>query len=248
MERGIRVFLEETRRDALGDRSLDRLRHDRRLAFAKGDEHDAPRLQDRADAHRDRPQRDVLFAEEVARRILAGDAVECDESRPAAATRARFVEADVPGAADAEELHVDTAGLLDRPLVALAPLAHRFGFDRPVGNVHVGRIDVDVIEEMLPHEAVVTLQPLRPHGEVLVEIEGDDVREGEPLLAVESDEFRVDPRRRRAGGETEDTALAGDRPRPDQVGDLAGDHDVDVMRAGVNRRRNALGVGGCGHG
>ena len=80
-------------------------------------------LEDRGDAHRDRLARHVLLAEEVGRGVLAGHQVEGDEPGAALEPRARLVEPDVPGRADAEELEVDAAGGADRLLVApaLAP-------------------------------------------------------------------------------------------------------------------------------
>ena len=67
--------------------------------------------QDRVDAHRDRLARDVPLAEEVAGGVQAGDAVERDQARAAVARRAGLVEADVAGAADAQDLEVEPAGL-----------------------------------------------------------------------------------------------------------------------------------------
>ena len=65
-------------------------------------------------------------------------------------------------------------------------------------------LDVDVVEEVLAHEAVVALQLVRLHREVFVEVERDDVLEREALLLVQADQLVVDARRRRAGGQAED--------------------------------------------
>ena len=76
------------------------------------------RFEDGADAHRERLVRHVFLAEEAAGGVAARDRVERDQARAAVARRARLVEADVPGAADAEELQVDAAGPADLLLVA----------------------------------------------------------------------------------------------------------------------------------
>ena len=48
-------------------------------------------------------------------------------------------------------------------------------------DVDVLRLDVDVREEILPHEAVVGVDALLRHRVVLVEIERHDVREAQAL-------------------------------------------------------------------
>ncbi len=84
-----------------------------------------------------RALRHMLLAEEVARRVLAGDAVEGDEARAAAAAGAGFVEADVPGASDAEDLQVDAACVGDRLLVGGARGGDLRLREDAVGDVHV---------------------------------------------------------------------------------------------------------------
>ncbi len=63
-------------------------------------------------------------------------------------------------------------------------------------DVDLLRGDVDVVEEILPHEPVVRMHVARVHRVVLVEVEGDHAREGEPLLAVAAGSA---PDRRRSG-------------------------------------------------
>ena len=75
-------------------------------------------------------------------------------------------------------------------------------------DVDVRRIDVDVREEILPHEAMVGVDALLRHRVVLVEIERHDVGEAQPFVAMHADQLAIDPDRRRAGGEAEDC------PRP----------------------------------
>ena len=79
----------------------------------------------------------VFFAEEVAGRVLPGHRVERDHPRAAVARAARLVEADVPRAADAQNLQVDAAGLFDGLLVGVAERVDVAERNRPVGNVDV---------------------------------------------------------------------------------------------------------------
>ena len=96
---------------------------------------------------------------------------------------ARLVEADVARAADAQDLHVDAARLGDLLLVPAAVVVHLLDRQRAVGHVPVARRDVDVVEQVLAHEADVALQLVRLHRVVLVEVERDDVGERQPFLA-----------------------------------------------------------------
>src|SRR5687767_11700443 len=109
----------------------------------------------------------------------------------------------MPGAADAQDLEIDSAGGPDAFLVMPAmrvDLTERHG---AVGQVNVGTRDVDVVEEMHPHELVIALRVGRLQRIVFVEIERDDVREAQVLFVVNADELRVYADRSRSGGKPE---------------------------------------------
>ena len=61
----------------------------------------------------------------------------------------------------------------------------------PSGMWTFCRVDVDVVEQVLAHEAHVALQLVRLHREVFVEVERDDVLEREPLFLVQPDQLVV---------------------------------------------------------
>ena len=103
------VLLQEAGGDGLGHVALDGPRHNGRFVLAEPHEDDLAGLQDGADAHRDGLLRHVVFAEKAAGGVAARHRVERHQARSAVARRARLVEADVPGAADAEDLQVDAA-------------------------------------------------------------------------------------------------------------------------------------------
>src|SRR6202035_5811965 len=117
--------------------------------------------------------------------------------------RPRFVEADVPRAADSEELQIESARFLDLALIRAAVGNDLFDYDRAIEHVHVFRADVNQVEQMLAHEAAIALQFERLDREVFVEVERDDVRKRQPFLAVQPDQLGINADWGRAGRQTE---------------------------------------------
>ena len=120
---------------------------------------------------------------------------------------AGLVEGDVAVGADAAHEEVDAAGGGDGLFIVLA-----LGLD--VGGVAVEDmdvllLDVDVAEEVVPHEGVVTLGVLLGEVDVLVHVEGDDVPEGDLAGLVEGDQFPVHSQGGTAGGAAEFEGLFG---------------------------------------
>lgn len=223
VERRRAVALQEGRRDLVVHLALDRAPHDGRLVLPGGEDRDLARGEDRRDAHRDRFARHRALGEEAAGRVASRDAVEEDPPRAAVEPGTGLVEADVPRLADAEQLEVDAPGRRDRRLVRRAMLGDALGGHGAVQQVHLRLRDVDLREEVRPHEPVVRVRTVRRHREVLVEIERLDLGEAQPLLAVHPDELPVDADRRGAGREAEHGApTLGVRPA-DRGGDALGD-------------------------
>jgi hypothetical protein len=73
----------------------------------------------------------------------------------------------------------------------------------PSGTYGVLRLDVDVIEQMLPHEPDVTLHVIGLHRIVFVKVECHDVRERQTFFLVHAHQFSIDARRRRAGRQSQ---------------------------------------------
>ena len=242
IERSVRMLLEAARGYLQGHRFFDGAADDSALVFPEREEADGACLHYRADAHGDRLAGHVFEAEEVAGCVRPGHAVEVDQPRSRAARRARFVEPDVPGPADAEYLEVDAAGAGDCVLVFAAE-----GLDIPFGNgairnVYVLARDVHVVEKVLEHPAVVALRRVGRHRPVFVEVERDDVRQVEPVLLVQPDQFAVNVDGRMTGGQAEDRVLAFLRFFADEVGDAAGDALRRRGRCLKYRDGNSLGV------
>ncbi len=129
--------------------------------------------------------------------------------RAALGTGARLVEADMPRLANAEELNVYPPSLANGFLVAKRlqrQLLARYVSSR---DPNVVRLNVDVVEQILPHEAVIRMNAVRGHRIVLVQIERDDVPEAETLFAVHADELPIHADRRRSGSKSENGVLIG---------------------------------------
>src|SRR6185295_4612675 len=97
-------------------------------------------------------------AEEVAGGVHARDFVEGDQPGAGFAGRARLIEPDVPGAPDAQKLYVDPAGLLNPPLVLLTEGVDAVVRQHAARDVGVRGVGIDLIEEVLLHEAAVALE------------------------------------------------------------------------------------------
>ena len=231
----------------LGDhRAFDGALDDARLVLAEGQQHQLAGRENRAHAHGDGLAGHVPLAEEVAGGVHSSDAVKRDQPRAAVAGRTRLVEAHVPGPADAQDLQVQSAGGRDGLLVAVAEIVHVLHRHRAVGDVDVLRPDVDVVEEILPHEAVVTLQRGGVHRPVLVEVERHDVGEAQPFFSMQSNQFLVHALGRAASRQTQHRLLTTRRLGADQFGDLRRHRPARVAAARIHRDRDPFDVAGQG--
>ena len=152
-------------------------------------------------AHADRQRRlghEVHVAAEEARVHLDRVLRQGLDARARVERREGFVEGDVPVFADAAHEQVDAAGLDDARLVVGALLDQILGV--AVEDIDVLGQDVDVFEEVVPHERVVALGVLLRKSDVLVHVERDDVPERHVAGLVAADELLVGLQRRRAGG------------------------------------------------
>ena len=128
------------------------------LVFAEAQQDDLPGRQDRAHAHGDRPARHVLLAEEIAGRVDPRYAVQVIR-------RVRLSRAE-PGSLKPmwpvrpmPSIWISMPPAVgDRPLVVVAELPHLVDRKRAVGDVDVLRRNIDVVEQILVHEAVIALQ------------------------------------------------------------------------------------------
>ena len=209
--------------------TLDRAPDDGRLVLPGGENEDLAGVENRGDAHRDRLARNILLAEEVRGRIHPRHEVQGDEPGAAVETRARLVEPDVAGSAYAQKLQVDSAGDLDRPLVAATLVLDPVTRHVAAGDMHIFRENVELGEEVLPHEPMVGMETPRIHRVVLIEIEGDDVGEAEAFLPMHSDQLAIGADRRGPCSQAEHGPAAGGEVIANDLGDPARRKAADVV-------------------
>lgn len=173
---GLRMVLQETGGDGGVDFAFNGSLDNGCFMLAKGQHKNFASFENRTDAHCDGTSGHVFLAEEIASGVNSRDAIERNQSGTAGYGGAGFVESDMPRAADAQELNIDAAYLLDFVFVPFAVISHLFDRQSAVGYIGLLGGDVDQIEQVLAHEADVALQLVRLHGEVLVQVERKDVR------------------------------------------------------------------------
>lgn len=175
-DHGVGVQLQAREGPHVVDAALDAPLQGEGLAGAEDDGDDLAGLEDGLDADGEGHLGDA--GEVVAEEARVGEDGVVGEGLDAGArgeAGAGLVEGDVAVLADAGEEEVDAAGAPDLGLV-LDALGLEVG-GVAVEDVDAGRADVDVLEEVLPHEGVVALRVVPGDADVLVHVEGDDVLE-----------------------------------------------------------------------
>lgn len=167
--------------------------------------------------------------EEVARRILSGYRVQRDQPGAVMTLAVRLVETDMAVPPDAQQDDVQPAEPADLRLEVPAMLVDVLRRHRAVEDVDVMLGDIHVVEEVLGHPAVVALEPIGADTVILVQVEGDDAGEVEPLFAVHPDQLPVDADRRGAGGKAKHGILTHGVSLANQVGDHLSDVPGDIV-------------------
>ncbi len=200
--RGAGVKLESGTGTNCGERTFDHVFDGADFRGTEREEQAAARIKDGADAHRECVFRHGVEGAEdravITERLLGEDL----NPRARAERAGGLIEADVTVAAEAEELDVDAARVEDALFVAAA-LGVKIG-RRANGHVGALLVDVDVAEEIFPHEIPVGLVVGAGEADILVEVERRDPAEVEALVAMQADELLVKTERSATGGEAED--------------------------------------------
>ena len=139
----------------------------------------------RANAHCYGLCRNIFQAEKITGSIESGHPIEAYHPGNTAQRGARFVKADVARTPNTQNLNIEPPGFSNFFFEALAKVADIFFFLCPVGNVNVFCRDIDVVKEMLPHKAHITVYRVRLHRIILIQIKGDDVFKTQALFFVE---------------------------------------------------------------
>ena len=107
---------------------------------------------------------------------------------------------------DTAEEEMNTANIFDLLLITCT-LGSEVG-SITVEDIDVLFADVDMREEVIPHEAVIALRMLFGQVDILVHIESDYIAEGNLAGLVQFDQFAVHTEGRRAGRQTQYKRLA----------------------------------------
>ena len=102
IEHGLGVRLEKTRGDRRSNFAFDRLGHDWRLVFAKGNQDDLAGIENGSNTHGDGATGDVFFAKKITGRVHPCHPIQRDQSRAARFARTRFIKTDVSGSTNPE--------------------------------------------------------------------------------------------------------------------------------------------------
>ena len=242
---GVGVLLQRTGRNMARGEVFDGIAHDRSLVLAEGQQHHAAGVEDRSHTHRDRLPGNIPFAEEITGGVAAGNAVERDQAGTALLRAARFIESDVASAADAEQLQIDPPGLADQFLIPHAKSLNIAPLERAVGNMDRLSRDVDMIKQMLPHEAVVALQRSGLHRPVFVEVKRHHRAERNALLPVQPHQLVIHAHRRAPCRQPQHRLETSGGPRLHQLHDLASHRPAGVPRLVEYRHWHPLDDGAC---
>ena len=185
------MLLQDRCRDLLGDMSLHSLPDDRGLIDAPSHQDDLAGIEDRPDAHGDGHPRNHGDIRELIDIRQSRCIVQCHHAGDGIATGSRFVETDMTVQADPKDLEVDPAGFCDLLFIGGGVFTDVFLVDRSVRDMDIGRIYIDVVEQMHLHEAMIALKGIRFHRVVFIQVEGDHVAETQSFQTMHADEFRV---------------------------------------------------------
>ena len=155
---------------------------------------------------------------------------------------ARLVEADVAVVADAQQLQVDTAHVVDDLVVTLA--LGRGVQVGAVGQVDAGGVDVDVVKEIVVHEAPVALGILTRQTAVFVQVDGGHFRKVHVALVVPVDQLLIGAHGGAAGGQAQHAVGFHDDLGRDNVGRFAGHILVVFCADDLHRKCNSFSIAG----
>ena len=148
----------------------------KRLALTEDDANNLTSLENSLDANSQGHLRNLVdVVVEEARVCEDGIVGKSLDAGAAGQAGPRFVEGNMAVLADAGQEEVDSAGGLDGIFVGDA-----LGFEVggiAVQDVDIGRVDIDVGEEVLPHEGVVGLGVIARNAHILVHVESYDMLE-----------------------------------------------------------------------
>ena len=205
---GVRVLLQVRSGNICRDGAIDGLVYDGGLLLAPSHQAYLLGIHDGGYTHGDGVAGYVLETTECGGGVGLGQVVQMYLAGAGGVIRAGRVEADVAGAADAENLEIQTTASLNLILVCLAVGGNLFLCYRAAGQVDVFGGDVDVVEEVGVHEVPVGLYVLTGQTIVFIKVEGGYILEGKTLFLVKTNELGIETKGRSTCGQAQYYALA----------------------------------------
>ena len=145
----------------------------------------------------------------------------------------RLVEADVGVAADAQQLKIDAVMLLNDPVIPGAlQSAVGLGAVRQEASV---RRDIDMVKQILPHEAAVALGMVPGQAAVFVQVDGNRLPEIQLALLIPLNQMAVGADGGGAGGKAQHALGVQGHLRGDDVRSLQA-HVIIIFRTNQSHR------------
>src|SRR5688572_23144009 len=123
---------------------------------------------------------------------------------------------------NAKQLQIDSSCVLDHFLVLPAMFFDIFFFYSAIRNMGILRVNINMIEKIHPHKAVITLQRVIAYRVVFIKIKSDHIFKAELFFFVHSYQFGVYGFRSRTGGKTQYNLLFFLLLFTDKISDLFG--------------------------
>jgi hypothetical protein len=234
------MLLQQRCGDLLGDIAFYRLLNDGRLHLSPGHQDNPFGLEDGADSQRNgqaRHMRDILKIVGIGD---PGRVVQGNEAGAGVDAAAGLVKADMPVIADPQDLQVDATGIFDHFFIIQTVLFDVLLTPLPVGEMAIGRVDVDLVEQLLFHETIVALQRIVVDRVIFVEVKRDHILKAQLFVAVQSYQFGIQRLGRGTRGQTQDGLLSFCFLFTDQLCDLFSNRTGAFFQRSENIYRDFL--------
>ena len=199
--------LQRRRGNHARDGSLDRFGDDRGLSFSGGQQHATAAIENRPNTHSDRPARHFGLARKQRGVLLPRCRRQRLHPSPRTQRRQRLVEANMAGFADAEQLEINPANLLNKLFVVAALCIQvRSG---AVRKMRPGRLYIHAAEQMFAHVMVVGMRIGCGEPHVFIEVKGRALGKIEFVLFVALGQVAINVLHRFASGQAENQLGVG---------------------------------------
>src|SRR6185437_12418912 len=163
-------------------RSFDGFGDDLGLMCSKGQKQESSRLTNSTETHGYSPFRDRLAIKDPTK-ILFGRRAQENAPRSGIEAGTWFIESKVAVPSDPQDLQIDTALVLDEPLIGNTGGGDAL-LGRPAQQMEMSRLDIEVVDQMLMIEHTIVIRAVAPQPDELVEAKKPDARKIEMRSAV----------------------------------------------------------------